>query len=320
MYVCPVTKKPLVQENNFLICKGDSSELNQRRYEIRSGIPILIPYGMEFSVFSVPKSTTNQSLNLGSQKRDMGGILANFKSFFRQLLIGSNEDTRRNYRVLANSLGDSSSRVLVVGGGTVGSGAKDFYEFCESNEIWIESIDVYISPNCTAVADAHYLPFADESFDVVIIQAVLEHVVNPQKVVSEVHRVLRENGLVYAETPFMQCVHEGPFDFMRFTNSGHRYLFRHFNEVKAGAHHGAFSSALFIFSYAISGLARTRYAGVLLRVMFGRLVKFLDAMTSDEWNIDVACGNYFIGEKAIVAEVAGDSTWIVKYYKGAQKK
>ena len=320
MYVCPVTKKPLVQENDFLVCKDDSLESNQRRYEVRSGIPILIPYGMEFCVFSAPESSSHESLNLGSQKRDMGGIATKVKALFRELLIGSNEDTRRNYRILADSLGDSSSRVLVVGGGAIGSGAKDFYKFCESKGIWIESIDVYASPCCTAVADAHYLPFAGEFFDAVIIQAVLEHVVNPQLVVSEVRRVLRGNGLVYAETPFMQCVHEGPFDFTRFTNSGHRYLFRDFNEVKAGAHHGAFSSSLFVLSYAISGFLRTRYAGMLLRIVLSRLVKFLDSITSERWNIDVACGNYFIGKKRINGAVDGDSSWVIKYYKGAQKR
>mgnify|MGYP001234042046 CR=1 FL=1 len=39
--------------------------------------------------------------------------------------------------------------------------------------IKIESIDVYMSENINAVADAHYLPYKDEAFDIVIIQAVL---------------------------------------------------------------------------------------------------------------------------------------------------
>ncbi len=74
----------------------------------------------------------------------------------------------------------------------------------------------------------------DESFDGVICQAVLEHVLDPYRCVEEIHRVLRPNGLVYAETPFMQQVHGGTHDFTRFTHLGHRRLFRKFAEVDSG--------------------------------------------------------------------------------------
>jgi len=57
-----------------------------------------------------------------------------------------------------------------------------------------------------------------------LVQAGLEHVRDLWQVVAEIHRVLKDDGLVYAETPFMQQVHEGPYDFTRFTESGHRYL------------------------------------------------------------------------------------------------
>ena len=35
-----------------------------------------------------------------------------------------------------------------------------------------------------------------------IIYAVLEHVLEPNVVVSEIHRVPKDNGIVYAETPY----------------------------------------------------------------------------------------------------------------------
>jgi SAM-dependent methyltransferase len=40
------------------------------------------------------------------------------------------------------------------------------------------------------------------------IQAVLEHALDPPVVVAEIYRVLKPGGLVYADTPFMQRVHE----------------------------------------------------------------------------------------------------------------
>jgi ubiquinone/menaquinone biosynthesis C-methylase UbiE len=69
------------------------------------------------------------------------------------------------------------------------------------------------------VADGHQLPIADGSVDGVWIQAVLEHVLDPSIVVQEIHRVLTPGGVVYAETPFMQPVHEGAYDFTRFSLS-----------------------------------------------------------------------------------------------------
>ena len=86
---------------------------------------------------------------------------------------------------------------------------------------------------------------------------MLEHVLEPELVVAEIHRVLMPDGLVYAGTPFMQQVHEGPYDFMRFTESGHRWLFRRFERLASGATGGpgAAGSGLFdILSPDYSGV------------------------------------------------------------------
>ena len=82
--------------------------------------------------------------------------------------------------------------------------------------------------------DAHELPFLDETFDGVIASAVLEHVVYPERVAAEIHRVLARRGLIYSEIPFLQQVHEGAYDFTRYTLSGHRRLLNHFEEFSSG--------------------------------------------------------------------------------------
>jgi SAM-dependent methyltransferase len=54
----------------------------------------------------------------------------------------------------------------------------------------------------TARADAESLPFADQSFDLVLGHAVLHHLPDLQKAFSEFHRVLRPGGrLVFAGEP-----------------------------------------------------------------------------------------------------------------------
>ena len=80
-----------------------------------------------------------------------------------------------------------------MGGGTVGLGAEGHYA---NDEIDTISFDIYASPHVQLIADAHSLPFSDAAFDAVWIQAVLEHVLEPELVVAEIHRVLTPDGLV----------------------------------------------------------------------------------------------------------------------------
>lgn len=55
-------------------------------------------------------------------------------------------------------------------------------------------IDLF-SAEADVRADAHALPFLDETFDVVLSYAVLEHLHNPFVALSEVHRVLKPGGV-----------------------------------------------------------------------------------------------------------------------------
>lgn len=48
------------------------------------------------------------------------------------------------------------------------------------------------------VADAINLPYADGSFDVVIIANALHVMENPEQALSEINRVLRSNGILIA--------------------------------------------------------------------------------------------------------------------------
>lgn len=50
-------------------------------------------------------------------------------------------------------------------------------------------------------ADAHRLPFEEDSFDVVTCQTVLIHLKNPEKALAEMKRVVRPNGIVICAEP-----------------------------------------------------------------------------------------------------------------------
>ncbi len=52
-------------------------------------------------------------------------------------------------------------------------------------------------------ADAQYLPFKSNIFDSVICSEVLEHLPTPELCVKEVHRVLKNKGVVFFPTPVL---------------------------------------------------------------------------------------------------------------------
>ncbi|MHB1688332.1 MAG: class I SAM-dependent methyltransferase [Ignavibacteriaceae bacterium] len=50
-------------------------------------------------------------------------------------------------------------------------------------------------------ANALALPFKEKSFDLIIIQDVIEHVANPSELILNTHLILKDGGAVYLSTP-----------------------------------------------------------------------------------------------------------------------
>ena len=104
--------------------------------------------------------------------------------------------------------------------------------------------------------NAHELPYMDESVDAVYCEAVLEHLGDPARAVSEMWRVLKPGGGVYACTPFIQGYHGYPHHYHNFTLTGHQRLFtsQGFRVSSAGACVGPVGAvfqilALFLHQY-----------------------------------------------------------------------
>lgn len=152
------------------------------------------------------------------------------------------------------------------------------------------------------VFDAHDIPFEDETFDDVIVQAVLEHVVDPARCAAEIRRVLRPRGVVYAETPFMQQVHEGAYDFTRFTHLGHRRLWRDFDELASGVACGpgmalAWAWRYFLLSFARRPATRTLASAAARGSAFW--LKYFDRFLAHHPGAyDAASGFFFLGRKS----------------------
>ncbi len=57
-----------------------------------------------------------------------------------------------------------------------------------------------------------------ESVDCVVMTEVLEHIYEPKKTLSVIHRILKPGGAIIGTVPFAVGEHEKPYDFHRYTS------------------------------------------------------------------------------------------------------
>jgi len=305
-FSCPVCKKGYLKFNSKkLLCINKKCQLE---FPLIKGIPILI--NEKSSIFSIDDFTNKRETTIKFKKDKF--IIKILKKFIPK--IKSNLSNKDNFLFLSKLLLKRSqkNKVLVIGSGIEGKGLDILRSIKGMNII---SSDVSISSGTNVICDAHDLPFQNESFDAVISQAVLEHVANPYVCVSEIYRVLKSDGFVYAETPFMQQVHMAPYDFTRFTYIGHRRLFRKFKEIKSGIACGpgmalAWSYQNFLLSFFESKILR-KIIRVFTSFTSFYLSYFDKYLISKSVALDAASAYYFLGQKSKI--IITDKELINKY-------
>lgn len=201
--------------------------------------------------------------------------------------------------------------VVVVGGGADQHGLDRLYN---DPDLAVVGFDIYGSDLVQFIADGHAIPLLDGSVDAVIAQAVLEHVLDPPRVVAEIHRILGPAGIVYAETAFLQQVHEGAYDFTRYTESGHRWLFRQFELIDAGPLTGPMTQVVWTADHLVRCLTRSVRAGQFVHRVLAPLGG-LDRFVPFRFAVDDAPAVAFLGRRSEVALAPRD---MVAYYRGAQ--
>lgn len=71
------------------------------------------------------------------------------------------------------------------------------------------------------------LPYADGSFETIILSDVLEHLPEPMHCWKEMNRLLTPGGKLLLNVPFYYPLHEVPYDFYRYTE----YALRRFADL-----------------------------------------------------------------------------------------
>lgn len=287
---CPKCHQPVRPASETYLCQNPSCG---QHYPISRGGPVLI--NEDKSVFTLAEFLDNQQ-NVFSETSSWRSRISGLLPDLDLNPVGDAYMQRFKQELLSRF---DHARILVVGGSIEGAGLA-----CLANDPRIELVetDVTLSDKTQVICDAHDLPFADAAFHGVIVQAVLEHVLDPWRVVSELHRVLCSDGIVLADTPFIAQVHCRQYDFHRFTRLGHRRLFRHFQELDSGISGGPAVATLWTLRYFALSFCRRNWtraaASLTLRCLLFP-IKYLDL-----WLIhhapanDAAMAFYFIGSKS----------------------
>jgi uncharacterized protein YbaR (Trm112 family) len=307
---CPACRGVLADDTQQLACRTPSCG---RHFPIVDGIPLLVDD--EASLFSIAGFLSGRDttfhLKPPTLTRWADRVLSALPDISDSPVSSGNFATFRDALLRETP----APRVLVIGGSIVGEGME---ALAADPRIELVSTDVSFGPQTALICDAHSIPFADETFDGAIVQAVLEHTVDPHQCVAEVHRVMKLGGVVYAETPFMQQVHMGGHDFTRFTHSGHRRLFRQFSEIASGPSGGPGMALAWSYQYFLLSFTRSKPLRALIRA-FSRMtsfyLKYLDRyLLSRQGAIDAASGFFFIGRKE--GQTLSDRD-LIHYYRGA---
>jgi len=230
--------------------------------------------------------------------------------------LGINVIGSQNYDHLAKLLlsGPGTARILVIGGSILGDGMA---ALTRDSRIELVESDVSFGPRTQIISDAHDLPFAENSFDAVILQAVLQCLTDPARCVQEVHRVLKPRGLAYAEASFIQQVVNAPYDFTRYTHLGLRRLFRRFDEVRSGPVGGPAAALAWTIQYFLLSATESKAVRAAVRAFCGLSLfwlKYFDYfLVKKSGSFEAATGFYFMGRKS---EVTLDDRALLRLYRG----
>lgn len=289
-FICPFHQEISLceQESGELVCPSCSFKL------LTSG-DLKIAHYPDSHPFLMSNSETEITRRKGK-----------LRGWYRQRLA-KNSVSASNFAELKSEFKDA--KVLIIGGGE--RGIADEFAVCKS----VARLDVYAGPDNNIIADAHAIPFKSETFDLIVVQAVLEHVVFPPKVIKEIWRLLKDRGVVYSEVPFLQHVHEGIFDFTRFTMTGHALLFRNFQITKFGYVGGSTTSLL----WAIRGRFLNSPVNLIVQFLFrGFLlaISFFKKTSNNEAEFISANGTFILAQKSIGARGAIEGISDLKAYSG----
>ena len=170
----------------------------------------------------------------------------------------------------------------------IGCGSKPYIKYFKYIDEYI-GVDL-ISNEADIVANAKSLPIESNSVDVVLCSQVIEHDAEPVKIIAEIRRILKKDGVLILSAPQMGRLHGEPNDYYRFTKWGLNYLLeKNGMKIEVIEPHGgifrAIGSHLNFFIIEYFGKNKQRRKFILRRTILGLnnfFFSFLDKLITWE--------------------------------------
>lgn len=206
---CPICKGKLEKKENNVICKFHGE------FPIsKTGVPILFK---ENNIYHIGEKGYKNG------KKNKRVIFIN-KKIFKKPKLNWGKSLHDKLKIKYIDRAPENKIIL-----NIGSGQEK--KFDQSNFV---NFDIYPHWNTHVAGDAHYLPFLDNSVDIIWICAVMELLEKPFVILDEVYRVLKHWGLILISVPFIQYMQTSFHDYFGFSKYGLRSLCEKFTEIESG--------------------------------------------------------------------------------------
>lgn len=222
------------------------------------------------SVLGKPQETNNKLISLIKRVKINDFYLKNRKDFRDQIL----RDINLNDDVL-----------------DIGKAMRDKHQKIISKSL--QTLDVndygnYPDIVCDICSDLSTLT---NKYDKIICIAILEHVYDPFKAVSNLKKMLKNGGKIFGMVPYLYHYHAPQDlkfqDYFRFSKDALAYLFKDFSEVELYPVRGRISSS---FNLMFAGRWKNYIEKTNINI-------FLDKLSSSEKNLKQCSGFNFIIKK-----------------------
>jgi SAM-dependent methyltransferase len=175
-----------------------------------------------------PSNRFNTKMKSNSQSL----LLKPVKSIHNFFLTLSKTLSRKN---LHNFL-DHQFAVIPPGAivANIGSGGKveeQLRHWARKTGFEVRSMDIDNARGPDLVCDITQPHLPPESFDVLVIAEVLEHVTDPHAAARGIQHLLKPSGRVILTVPFLFPIHDRPHDYFRYTQYGLAHLFNWLTEL-----------------------------------------------------------------------------------------
>lgn len=279
--VCPETKGKLVISGNSL-----QTSDNKISYKFDNGVPIFL---------DLAKQTDYLEENEGKMfteytETKTGGLVSWLNNKLNKTIKDyPTPESRVSFNKVFEN-GTEDQVFLSVGGGPRRAHPK------------VLNLNIGSFNNVEVVADAYQLPFQDNCIDGIFCGAVIEHLEFPDKAVQEIFRVLKPNGKIYCDIPFLQSYHGYPNHFQNFTLTGHVRLYERagFKVLDSGVCVGAtymFGEIGYKFLKVLKPKIVSKILSTLFLIVLAPFRKIDNRLNKDSDAYVLASTTYVLAEK-----------------------